>query len=280
MRCPVPCGALPSCDFKTVRQPRAPFLLTLTLLAPPARLRAAGATCYTQVRLSADPCSPAAEPLTVCTMTPHFIDEITLEVRAGDGGDGSTAMRREKYRPLGGPSGGDGGGGGDVVFDARRAADDAARPQTAARAQGRARRARPRQGPVRQGRRRPAGAHPARHAGVRRRERRADRRPRSAGPALRGRARRARRARQHPLPAPRSSARRPTPRPATPGERRKLRLELKLLADVGPARLSQRRQEHASSRRSRARGRRSPTTRSRRSCRTSAWSRAARSATS
>ena len=54
-------------------------------------------------------------------MTPHFIDEITLEVRAGDGGDCSTAMRREKFRPLGGPAGGDGGGGGDVVFacDAR-----------------------------------------------------------------------------------------------------------------------------------------------------------------
>ena len=48
----------------------------------------------------------------------HFIDEITLEVRAGDGGDGSAAMRREKYRPLGGPAGGDGGDGGDVVFTA------------------------------------------------------------------------------------------------------------------------------------------------------------------
>jgi GTP-binding protein len=48
----------------------------------------------------------------------HFIDEITLEVRAGDGGDGSAAMRRERYRPLGGPAGGDGGDGGDVVFEA------------------------------------------------------------------------------------------------------------------------------------------------------------------
>jgi GTP-binding protein len=48
----------------------------------------------------------------------HFIDEITLEVRAGDGGDGSAAMRREKYRPLGGPAGGDGGDGGDVVLTA------------------------------------------------------------------------------------------------------------------------------------------------------------------
>jgi GTPase len=48
----------------------------------------------------------------------HFIDEITLEARAGDGGDGSAAMRREKYRPLGGPAGGDGGDGGDVVLEA------------------------------------------------------------------------------------------------------------------------------------------------------------------
>jgi GTP-binding protein len=45
----------------------------------------------------------------------QFIDEIAVEVRAGDGGDGAVAMRREKYRPLGGPAGGDGGDGGDVV---------------------------------------------------------------------------------------------------------------------------------------------------------------------
>ncbi len=48
----------------------------------------------------------------------HFVDEITLEVQAGRGGDGSTAMRREKYNPLGGPAGGDGGDGGDVIFQA------------------------------------------------------------------------------------------------------------------------------------------------------------------
>lgn len=48
----------------------------------------------------------------------RFVDEISVEVVGGRGGDGSTAMRREKYKPLGGPAGGDGGDGGDVIFEA------------------------------------------------------------------------------------------------------------------------------------------------------------------
>jgi len=45
-----------------------------------------------------------------------FVDEATIKVRAGDGGAGSSSFRREKYIPRGGPDGGDGGDGGDVVL--------------------------------------------------------------------------------------------------------------------------------------------------------------------
>src|ERR1700751_87177 len=45
-----------------------------------------------------------------------FIDEVRILVKAGDGGNGCLAFRREKYIPRGGPSGGDGGRGGDVYL--------------------------------------------------------------------------------------------------------------------------------------------------------------------
>jgi GTP-binding protein len=46
-----------------------------------------------------------------------FIDQVEIYLKAGNGGNGLVAYRREKYIPMGGPSGGDGGNGADIVFE-------------------------------------------------------------------------------------------------------------------------------------------------------------------
>ena len=45
-----------------------------------------------------------------------FVDQVTLHLKAGDGGDGCVSVHREKFKPLGGPDGGDGGDGGDIII--------------------------------------------------------------------------------------------------------------------------------------------------------------------
>jgi len=55
-----------------------------------------------------------------------FVDRVTVEVEAGKGGDGCVSFRREKFVPKGGPDGGDGGNGGSVIVSAEAGVDSLA----------------------------------------------------------------------------------------------------------------------------------------------------------
>ena len=45
-----------------------------------------------------------------------MIDEVTIQIKSGNGGDGAISGRHEKFVPRGGPDGGDGGRGGDIII--------------------------------------------------------------------------------------------------------------------------------------------------------------------
>ena len=47
---------------------------------------------------------------------PTFVDQVTLHISAGRGGNGVASVHREKFKPLGGPDGGNGGPGGSVIL--------------------------------------------------------------------------------------------------------------------------------------------------------------------
>ena len=161
-----------------------------------------------------------------------FIDEVRIRVKAGDGGNGCLAFRREKYVPRGGPSGGDGGRGGDVIMVASEHHNTLLHFRF--NPEHKAQRGRHGEGSNRTGREGASIEVPAPvgtvvydaetgellHDFTQRRR------------AIRRRARRPRRTRQSALRDVHASA--PTEHePGNPGEEHRLRLELKLLADVG-----------------------------------------------
>ena len=162
-----------------------------------------------------------------------FVDEVEIQVEAGKGGDGCVSFRREKYIARGGPDGGDGGDGGSVILVAQEGVDSLA-PLTqrslwkAQSGQPGGRRQLPR--PLGRG---PGDPRPARHRRDRRQAwascSRTLRRPanrwsrRWAAKGARGTS-----ASSRPPTAPRAQS-----TPGDPGEVRTLRLELKVIADVG-----------------------------------------------
>ena len=167
-----------------------------------------------------------------------FVDEVDIHVEAGHGGRGCLAFRREKFVPRGGPSGGDGGHGGSVYIVASPHINTLINFRFHPEFDGRARRARHGLELHRPRRRRSRARRADRHAGLRE-----DRRPGRAAsgcspiwPSEGQRVLVAKGGRGGLGNARFASSTNRAPRkvqPGEPGEIKDLRLELKLLADVG-----------------------------------------------
>ena len=161
-----------------------------------------------------------------------FVDEALIHVKAGDGGNGCVSFRREKYVPKGGPDGGDGGDGGSVCLPRRPRQGHPARLCRQAPLAWRPRTGRHGQENVRQGRRRPGDPRAGRHPHLRCRERQPAGGPRSPGKqVVVARAGKGGRGNFH-FRSPTNQAPRYA-EPGTEGQERNLKLELKLIADVG-----------------------------------------------
>ena len=128
-----------------------------------------------------------------------FLDEVTITVRAGDGGNGAATFRREAHVPRGGPDGGDGGRGGSVYLKVDIGETMLRRLPLQASLPRRVRRFRIGLQEARQGRPGPRSAGSARHRRHRPRGRRSHWRPCHSRTAPVSRPRRPRRARQRPL---------------------------------------------------------------------------------
>ena len=230
----------------------------------------AAARASTRCGTSSRPSAGAVRAGPRATISPMFLDDVRITVRAGAGGDGASTFRREAHVPRGGPDGGDGGRGGSIYLRVDAGQTDAPRLPLQAPVQGHPGWPRRALAPARQGRRGPLPRGPARArpSSTARPARCSRTSSRSARRSMVARGGRGGLGNTHfataTHQAPKHAQR------GEPGEERTVRLELRLIADVGLVGPPERRQVHAARGPHRGDARRSRTIRSRRSSPTSA----------